>query len=765
MRRLLALLLAVFALVRSVAAMAADLPPVSAPPPGAPLFVELVVNGRSSGDIVPLTLAGGRMLVAGDVLRKAGLTVGGDGEQDLAHLPGIQARYDAALQSLAVDASPDLMPLTHVAGEQRDRAHTIADWGAMLNYDAYAQRAGRQTSASLWTEQRLFGPLGVLSNNGTLRVASGRGGHSGYLRYDTDYRFVDEGRALTLTAGDFISRSLPWSTSVRMGGVQIARDFAVRPDLLTMPLPSFAGKTAVPTAVDLFVNGYRQQSSDVAPGRFVLDNIPVVNGAGEATIVTTDAVGRQIATTIPFYVSSSLLKPGLLDVAGEIGMLRRNYGLKSFDYGALAASGTVRRGLTRSVTVEAHGEASAHLALAGAGLVWAPGRLGTFSLSAGASRTAGRTDGRWSAGYNYTARRVSLAYQHDENGSHYRDLGSFDLADYAGSRRSDRFIASVNVPHQGSVAVAYIGGRTLTGLRSRIATVSYSRPLGHGASLFLSADHDFGRHATSAQLRLVVPFGRNSVGGGISRSAGRGALAQVDVSHAMPSSGGIGVDASLAANQNGNVFGQGTATWRTDSVQFQAGAAVAQGSKSAWVSATGSLVTMDRDLFLANQVSDAFAVVSTGGVKGVGVSYENQPAGVTDAKGHLFVPNVVSYMPTRFAIDTLSLTADHVAASVEQRVAFQRGVGALIRMPIKLVRNVVVRLAGADGKPLAPGGRVARAGAPDTEIGWDGIAYLEDVGTHLDLAVTRRDGATCHAVTDVPATAKTLARIGPVPCV
>ena len=33
-----------------------------------------------------------------------------------------------------------------------------------------------------------------------------------------------------------------------------------------MPLPSFAGKAAVPSAVDLFVDGYRQQGADVAPG-------------------------------------------------------------------------------------------------------------------------------------------------------------------------------------------------------------------------------------------------------------------------------------------------------------------------------------------------------------------------------------------------------------------------------------------------------------------------------------------------------------------
>ncbi|WP_416374981.1 fimbria/pilus outer membrane usher protein, partial [Sphingomonas sp. Leaf226] len=177
---------------------------------------------------------------------------------------------------------------------------------------------------------------------------------------------------MTVTAGDLITRSLPWSTSVRLGGLQLTRDFNTRPDLLTMPLPSFAGKAAVPSAVDLFVDGYRQQGADVAPGRFVLQDVPVINGAGEAVIVTTDAVGRQIATTVPFYVSSTLLRAGLTDFAAEAGAIRQGYGIRNFDYGTLAANGSIRRGMTSFLTLEAHAEATARLRQIGGGLVVAP---------------------------------------------------------------------------------------------------------------------------------------------------------------------------------------------------------------------------------------------------------------------------------------------------------------------------------------------------------------------------------------------------------
>jgi outer membrane usher protein len=744
-------------------AYAASLPTFEAAPSDQPLFVELVLNGQAGGEIVPMRVAGGHDLVDAAALRKAGLNVAGDGPVDVGQIRGVQSAYDAAGQTLNLTVSPDLLPTNHISPYARERMPTVADLGAMLSYDAYVQTGDGVTTASLWTEQRIFGPFGTFSNNGTLRTGTGL--KTGYLRYDTRYRYVDENHALAFTAGDLITQSLPWTTSVRLGGIQIARDYQVRPDLITTPLPSFAGKAAVPSAVDLFVDGYRQQSAAVQPGRFVLDNMPVVNGAGQATIVTTDAVGRQIATTIPFYVSSTLLRPGLLDVSGEIGFLRQGYGLKNFEYGALTASGTIRRGLTQTVTVEAHGEATRQLALGGAGIVFAPGRFGTLNLSAATSRSEGLTGTQWTIGYSYTARRFSISAEHDQRSAGYRDLGSFDLARYDGTSRSDRVIATVNVPRQGSIGAAFIDGMTLGHAHTRIASLSYSRAIGRFASLFVSADHDFMQGSTSAQLRLIVPFGRQSISGGLTHDRGRGTLAQLDYARSVPTDGGFGVNATLAGDEDGRIYGQGTATWRNDTMELQAGGAFTPGDRSAWIGATGSLVLMDKSVFAANQVSDAFAIVSTDGVANIPVSYENQPIGTTDRHGHLFVPQVTSYHVGRFAIDTLNLSADHMADAVEKRVSLRQGTGAIVHMAVRYVRNATVTLVGRDGKELAAGGRVARAGAADSEIGWDGIAFLEDIKAETELAVTNRDGSRCTAHVALPAHAKALAQIGPVPCV
>ena len=119
------------------------------------------------------------------------------------------------------------------------------------------------------------------------------------------------GGTLTFEGGDLVTRTLPWAGSVRLGGFQISRDFSVRPDIVTYPLPTFSGSAAVPSSVDLFVNGNHATSGSVDPGPFTLGDVPYVNGAGEAVVVTTDAQGRRVATSTQFYVANTLLRRGL----------------------------------------------------------------------------------------------------------------------------------------------------------------------------------------------------------------------------------------------------------------------------------------------------------------------------------------------------------------------------------------------------------------------------------------------------------------------
>jgi len=141
------------------------------------------------------------------------------------------------------------------------------------------------------------------------------------------------------------------------GGAQVSRDFSLRPDLITYPVPTLAGSSAVPSAVDLYVNNVRQFSGTAPSGPFAINAVPSIRGAGEAVIITRDVLGRSVMTTVPLYIDSRLLVSGLTDFSVEAGFVRRAYALRSFDYaGDPSLSGSLRYGLTDRLTLEAHGE-------------------------------------------------------------------------------------------------------------------------------------------------------------------------------------------------------------------------------------------------------------------------------------------------------------------------------------------------------------------------------------------------------------------------
>jgi outer membrane usher protein len=749
----------------AIGAMPANAADVPAPPlapaqSGTHLFVELVINGEVKDAIVDIIQDGDHLWIDATELRSAGIDVRTQGRIDVGAYPGFAATYDQERQRLLLDVPVALLPTSKIAGDATARAPTSVSTGAVLNYDLFAQRSGGNTAVSLWSEQRVFGHFGTISNTGIVR--SGSGGRDGYIRYDTSYRLIDEDRALAFTAGDTITTALPWSTAVRIGGLQLSRSFRTRPDLVTVPLPDFAGQAAVPSGVDLFIDGYRQQHADVAPGRFVLDNIPVVNGAGEARVVTTDAVGRQVATVIPFYVAPELLRHGLTDFSVEIGALRKGYGISNFGYGRPVMSGSLRHGLTSHFTIEAHGELSSGLQLGGVGAAWAPGLWGAIHGSAVVSRRDGMTGGQFTVGYTYTSRRFSLGAEHVERTGNFGDLGSFDLRDWRGGSRSDRASTSFVIDGFGSIGAGYIDARARDGSRARLASASFSMPVNRRISAFGAIDYDVDRKAFSAQLRIVIPLGgNNSASAGISNQPGRGTLFDADYSRSVPTDGGFGVAASAATGTRGDFYGQASATWRGDSFQVDAGASTAPGSTSVYGGVTGAVAVLGGKAYVANQLPDAFAVIATDMPK-VPVFYENQPIGKTGRDGKLFVPRVTAYHLSRFSIDTIDLPAGFEAQAVEAQVALREATGALITLPVELIHSATISLIDVTGRPLLPGTVITLSNGKSAIVGWDGIVLIERVTGSVTL--TANGANACKAAVSVPVDAGPIANLGAVTC-
>ncbi|CAI8884356.1 fimbria/pilus outer membrane usher protein [Pseudomonas serbica] len=763
-------------LVASYHAEAGDLPP---PPSGmeavadAQLFLELVVNQMNTGRIVAVEQRQGQFFVPASALQETGMKLPQDikAEVGLDSLPGLHSEYDSQAQRLLLEVPPDWLPEQFVGRRQAyPRTPALSSFGALLNYDLYlndTDDAGTYLAA--WNEVRLFDSWGTLSNTGQYRrTLSGDAVdtlNNGYLRYDTTWRYSDDDRMLTYEAGDLVSGALPWSSSVRLGGIQLSRDFGVRPDLVTYPLPQFAGEAAVPSSVDLFINGYKSSSADLQPGPYTLTNIPFINGAGEAVVVTTDALGRQVSTTVPFYVTSSLLQKGLSDFSVAAGTLRQDYGLRDFSYGPGVTSGSLRYGLSDSVTLESHAEASDALALGGAGSNVQLGNFGVLNSAVSQSRFDGQTGQQLSLGYQYSSQRYSFSWQRLQRREHYADLTVVDSPYTTLSKRSEQATLSVNLDTWGSLGAGYFDVRAADDSRTRLLNLTWSKPLWRSTSFYLSANREIGDSNWAVQAQLVIPFDlRGSLAIGSERGKDGQSQQRVNYSRAVPTEGGVGFNLGYAKG-DGPDYRQADLTWRLQSVQLQAGVYGTSDAQTRWADASGSLVWMDRQVFAANRIDDAFVVVSTDGYADIPVRYENQPVGQTDRNGHLLVPWSSAYYRGKYEIDPLNLPANVRSPNVEQRIAVRRGSGYLLEFPLSRVIAASIVLVDAQQQELPLGsGVVHEQSGTQTVVGWDGLVYLENLQGQNDLRVTLGDGKTCHVQFAADLAQDQIPLIGPLVC-
>ncbi|MEO5613663.1 MAG: fimbria/pilus outer membrane usher protein, partial [Cypionkella sp.] len=327
-----------------------------------PLYLEVTLNGKPTNLVAEFALepGSGRMFSPKSELEQVGL----DGRHlpsgmvDLHGIAGLRFVYDESGQTIDLQAPVAAMRTEVVSAmPETDMLEPERSYGAVLNYSLDAGMQTQASASDIVTRAAsfdgwIFSPFGTLRSSGVVRDLPYDAAGSDALRLETTYQLSSPKRRLTLAVGDVQSGSLAWSRSIRMGGVQLRRNFGLRSDLITQQLLSFDGAAAVPSSVDVFIDNNRAYSTGRDAGPFRLEDLPVRAGAGEALIVVTDANGRRTTKSVSFYVARNLLKKGLLDFSIEAGRAREGYGLDSNDYGADGVfSGSLRYGLSERITL------------------------------------------------------------------------------------------------------------------------------------------------------------------------------------------------------------------------------------------------------------------------------------------------------------------------------------------------------------------------------------------------------------------------------
>jgi outer membrane usher protein len=594
----------------------------------------------------------------------------------------------------------------------------------------------------------------------------------------------------TYRAGDTISGGLAWTRPIRIGGAQMQRNFGLRPDLVTMPLPSFAGTAAVPSTVELYLNNLKTFSQEVPQGPYSLTNIPAISGAGLANVVIRDSAGHEVQKTLPFYTSAQLLRPGLSDFSVEAGFARTGYGTAFDAYvDKPVVSATARRGILDWLTLETHGEAGLGLANGGVGTVAALGSLGVASVAVSASHRAGNTGAQLFASYEANAFGITLNAAAQKTFGTYEDLAAVTSLTSIGEKaRSSlagllyiapyelrptltgvgqpkalyRVSAGFPIPFDGStVSANYIHLDNEFG-RSDIVSGSWSRTFDRAGTLGVTAFADLAdKRIRGIFFSWSVPLGETgSMSAGL--SGGESAARSFDaIKPLQQAAGSYGWRVSGRDGSAGG--GTAAAAYRSPYGKVEGAVAHNRSGSAATLEVDGAVATLGGGVFLANRVDDAFAVVETG-VPDLEVFHENRSVGRTDSRGRAFIPALRAYEKNKIAIDPQNAPLTAEINSVEDIVAPTDRSGVLVDMRVRTdTASAIVVLSGPDGRPIPAGSPGQVLGGEGFVVGYDGRAFIKNLAAENQVAVELPEGP-CLATFSYTARQDQQVVISPVVC-
>jgi outer membrane usher protein len=767
------------------------------------LQLAVIVNDRPTGQIGEFVIREGELFARWDELRSLGFQIpqGTRGSEGglvaLAGLTGFTARIEQSTQTLYVTTGNEwLTPALLGQHGSPERFAVESSTGATLNYDLVGTAANGRKSGSGSADLRAFSRLGVLSSGmiffARSHPAGFQRGDFTIVRLDSTYVYSDPKTMRRYRLGDFISGALPWTRPVRMGGAQVSSDFSMRPDLITFPVPAISGSASVPSTVDVLVNNSRVVSGSVDPGPFQVPQVPVITGGGTVTTTVTDALGRQVVTQLPFYASAALLAPKLQTYSGEIGFVRRNWGVTSDDYRSVAAAITYRRGLTSHLTIEGHAEHTKSLAMSGIGAVLNVLDFAEADLAVAASTQSGRSGGQLAAALERITPNYSLGGSAIVDSHGFRDIAAANGDPISTLRLNAN--ASLFLPRVGSLGLAYTqidrehalptisgspGGPSSNPVsipqaeHSKLLTASYSRQI-RTAAFYATAFRDFaGQKSTTVLVGLTLPLGHRTAANISAEAGGRTRSGQVAINHSATVAGDWGYRLFASAQQenspgtsNDHVSGHefGEVTYKSRFGQLFAGVDRNGSQTTVQGEVNGALSILDGGMFASNRIEDSFAIVDTHAA-GIRVRQENRDVGRTDSHGRLLVPDMRSYDINRLAIEPLDAPMDADVPVTTREVRPQDRSGVVVRLPVTIKHGALVRIVDASGKPIAVGSVATLVSTGvDVPVGYDGEAYLTNVGNHNQVIVEQSSGARCALEFDYRATPGEIPAIGPLPC-
>lgn len=794
------------------AAFALDAAPRPAPPAGAaaaagePMVVAIRLNTQAKGEFFVIRAPGGDFLVRTVDLIAMGFTaptgttlmVDGEPHISLRSIGGLALVFNEKTLVLDITADPHLMPTNalDLGSRRRKPPPEVQGPSAFFNYSFQRQHAASANDTSFTGEvgARAFGSL-LTTDAQTITTTDGR---RRLVRMMSTFTRDDVAGLRRYTAGDFIATSGELGSGATLGGIGLSKLFTLDPYFNRYPTHTLTGVAALPSEVDIYVDGQRVRTERVQPGGFELRNLTGYGGSRSVQVVLRDPFGRTQELDYPLYFSDQPLQQGLHEYSYGLGAMRRNLGLRSADYGPAAFAFFHRYGLSEGLTIGWRGEGTRQLLNGGPMLTAILGNAGVVNFVLAGSSIAGRRGHAASLSYNYDNARwhAGVALRHETR--RYATLG--DPPTVSGRRWDAGVSLSYTFPRAGAVSL------------------SHSVTLGRGAGLPATASRPFvvnsvgdRRDTTlayslplaSARANLIATASRVKGDGGWHNEAFVGLQWNLDPTHRLnanvqqlqdsrisslqytqqqPLGEGLGYDVTASHVQSSSGLRLQLAT----SMQYNAPAAVLRadyghlrgdegGTTSSQnrlnVSVAGGVAWVGGRVALGRPIGDGFAMVRTNPLGGVPVMLNGQPMGKTGADGSLLLPALSAYSDNQIAIAPENLPLEYSFNATQRRVAPPARSGVVVDFHVQRVQGFVGRL--VNGPRDAPTPlelqQLTLTGAATSltlPVGQRGEFYAENLapGRYEARASAHPGAPVCTGTLVVPASEDPLVELGDLYC-
>ncbi len=688
---------------------------------------------------------------------------------------------------LLVSADPSILADTAIAiSNPRPPGWVVqSNTAAFLNYSADWSNDGTSTG---------YGEVGLHVFRGLLQTAATVDAAGAVTPGLTSLSYDQVGSRRRWTLGDTIGRSTTLGSTLVVGGFSVISEPGIDPYYVTYAGPRFRGAVRAPSIADVYVDGRLVSSVRLAPGRFVLDDLPIEAGLGNARVIIRDSLGRQQSFDLGFYLSTELLKRGEQSYSYVAGMERNSDG-STVSYDRLIGSVFHSVGLTDWLTVGVQGEGAEDLVVAGGGFQLRLWRLGVFGAEAVASQVPAEEAGvAGTALYSFMSRFISGDIRGTYLGPRFQNLylqpvdreqvnadasltvtmgplGSLTLGATLGD-------AAVMLARNRQHRPDFLGRisqrppdaliRGLSDTHDQLYRIGYSLNITSRALLSLNATRVERRarpHTWEGFASLTIALGWRTTASAVTSVDDEGtALTTINLQRSLPLGPGFGfrIDANAQAPYR---------TQGTFELQHQRGIiglradGAQEDATTTTVNVAGSIVGIGGEFLLSRPVQDGFALVKVPQARRVRVLANNQQIGRTGRRGSVFVPDLRSYLSNPIAIVQDDLPVDVRLGDVAKEVAVRYRGGAVIAFEAEVIRALVGRL-DTGGEPPAYGTlSVSIAGRTLTSpLNATGEFYFEDLpeGTHAAVATWK--GRACRATLRMPSGQQSLTDIGVVPC-